>query len=215
MKQPQQLGFGFDQMLEEQRTAHLPSTIEEAVPVHRALIDRHHQAMMAGDKEATMAIRNEARDIAVKLNGGDTCGICASDGPASELERRTAAPEGSMPKWGQEGNYTIDVDGMKVRIEHDGMFGIGCGSSFWPGFSAHAVDYDKPFLSQTGYRSFVGIFAPPEAGITPDDFARGAIRANLQKEHKGKPYRIDQTHVDREMERRREKAPYTGHEHDQ
>ena len=31
MKEPQQLGFGFDEMAEEQRTAHIPSTMDEAI----------------------------------------------------------------------------------------------------------------------------------------------------------------------------------------
>ena len=77
------------------------------------------------------------------------------------------APEGTVPLWGQAGSFTIDVDGMKVRIEQEGMFGIGAGFSFWPAFSAYAVDYAKPFLSETGYRSFLGAQAEVMAGITP------------------------------------------------
>jgi hypothetical protein len=46
-------------------------------------------------------------------------------------------------------------------------------------------DYDKPFLSETGYRSFIGIFAPHESGVTPEDFAKGVIRGHLKREHKG------------------------------
>jgi hypothetical protein len=207
MTQPQQLGFGFDQILEEQRTAYLPPTMEEAIPFYRKLIDKHHDAMMAGDKEAVDTIRKEARDLAVKLNGGTSFGIAIrGDGTSSQLAQATAAPGGTMPKWGQTGNYVIDVDGMKVRIEQEGMFGLGCMSAFWPGFSAHAVDYDKPFLSNTGYRSFIGIFAPPEPGVTPEDFARGAIRGQLEREHKGKLYRIDQSFRDMEMERRAQKT---------
>lgn len=133
-------------------------------------------------------------------------GICARpDSPACLLERATAAPEGAMPLWGQTGNYTIDVDGMKVRIEQDGIFGLGCRSCFWPGFSAHAVDYDRPFLSETGYRSFIGIFAPTEAGVTPEIFAREAIRGHLHRERKGKRCKIAQSYVEREMERRAQK----------
>jgi hypothetical protein len=207
MIQPQQLGFGFDEMLEAERTAHIPSTMEEAVPFYRKLIERHHEAMMAGDKANIDAIRKEARDLAIKLNGGRPFGIAVrGEGAASLLADATAAPEGTMPLWGQTGNYIIDVDGMKVRIEQEGKSGLGCMSAFWPGFSAHAVDYDKPFMSNTGYRSFIGIFAPPEPDVTPEDFARGAIRGHLQRDHRGKPYGIDQSYADREMERRAERA---------
>jgi len=104
---------------------------------------------------------------------------------------------------------------MKVRIEQDGIFAVGSHAMFWLAFSAHAVDYDKPFLSETGYRSFIGIFAPPEAGVTPEDFAKGVIHGQLKREHKGKPYRIEQSYVDREKERRREKANLQGHAQDQ
>jgi hypothetical protein len=48
-----QFGFGFDQMFEEQRTAHLPSTLDEAIPVYRDLIDKHNAAMLVGDEKAT------------------------------------------------------------------------------------------------------------------------------------------------------------------
>ena len=207
MTHPQQLGFGFEEMLEAERTAHIPSTMEEAVPYYRQLIEKHHAAMMSGDKDAAMAVRAEADDLAYKLNGNDFGIKGGPDSIASQLERATAAPEGVVPMWGQTGNYTIDVDGMKVRIEQDGIFATGSHAMFWLAFSAHAVDYDKPFLSETGYRSFIGIFAPPEAGVTPEDFARGAIHGHLKREHKGKPYRIEQGYVEQEMERRREKFP--------
>lgn len=206
MTQPQQLGFGFDEMLEAERTAHVPSSMEEAVPYYRTLIEKHHAAMMAGDKDAAMAVRAEADDLAYKLNGGDGAIKGGPDAPPYQLERATAAPEGTIPMWGQTGDYVIEVDGMKVRIEQDGIFATGSHAMFWLAFSVHAVDYDKPFLSETGYRSFIGIFAPPEPGVTPEDFAKGVIRGQLQRERKGKPYRIEQSYVEREMERRAEKS---------
>jgi len=55
---------------------------------------------------------------------------------------------------------------MRARIELDGIFGITGSICFWPGFSARAVDYDRPFLSQTGYRSFLGIYADPQGNPT-------------------------------------------------
>ena len=54
MNQPQQLGFGFDDMLKEQETAHLPGTMDAAIPFYRNLIERHHAAMLAGDVPAAM-----------------------------------------------------------------------------------------------------------------------------------------------------------------
>lgn len=202
-----QLGFGFDEMLREQETAHLPGTMEEAIPYYRKLIERHNEAMLAADVEKTMAIREEAEDLAVKLNGGTLLGICGGpEAPACVLERETAAPGGAVPMWGQEGTFTIDVNRMKVRIEQDGMFGVGTGLMFWPGFGAHAVDYDRPFLSETGYRSFHGAQGSVAPGITPDKYAQEMIGSYMQRECKGKPRKIEQSYVEREMARRTEKA---------
>jgi hypothetical protein len=199
--------LGFDEMLREQETAHLPANMEAAIPYYRQLIERHNEAMLAGDLEKTMSIRSEAEDLAVKLNGGKLLGICGGpDAPACVLERETASPPGTVPMWGQEGTFTIDVNGMKVRIEQDGMFGVGTGPMFWPGFGAHAVDYQRPFISETGYRSFIGCQADIVAGITPDAFAREIIQAHIQRDCKGKLRKIERSYVEREMTRRAEKA---------
>ena len=49
MKQTQQLGFGFDDMLKEQETA--PSPRPDGDPFYPRLIERHHEALLAGDIE--------------------------------------------------------------------------------------------------------------------------------------------------------------------
>lgn len=201
----EQLGFGFDEMAEEQRTAHLPSTMEEAIPYYRKLIERHHEAMMAGDVEKTMAIRDEAQDLAVKLNGGKLLGICGGpDAPARVLERETAAPPGTIPLWGQEGSFTIDVRSIPVRIEQDGIFGIGASTGTLLGFETHAVDYNRPFISNTGYRSFIGLHGNLPAGMTPDTVAAEVIKTHIDKELKGKLQKIERSYVERETARRAE-----------
>ncbi len=206
MIQPQQLGFGFDDMLHEQETAHLPGTMEEAIPYYRKLIERHHAAMLAGDEKAAIAIREEAHELAVKVNSGDA-GICGGpDAPAYVLERATEAPAGTVPMWGQTGSFTIDVDGIKVRIEQDGIFGTGSLHMTWLPFGAHAVDYNKPFISETGYRCFIGCHADMAPGITPDVLAARMIRAYIAQECKGKLRKIERSYVEREMARRVEKS---------
>ena len=66
------------------------------------------------------------------------------------------------------------------------MFGIGSNYMPWPGFSAYAVEWDRPFLSETGYRSFVGLYAPLEPDFAPDSFAAEVITAHVQRELKGR-----------------------------
>jgi hypothetical protein len=193
----EQLGFGFDEMAEEARTAHIPATMEAAIPFYRELIEKHHAAMMAGDVAAAMAVRKEAEDLAVKLNGGFMGINGGPDAPCPVLERATAAPAGTIPLWGQTGEYTITVGTMPVKVEQDGIFGIGASFGYWPNFAAHVVEPDKPFLSETGYRSFMGCHADPVPGITPDRFATEMCKAYVQKDCKGKAKRVERSYVDR------------------
>jgi hypothetical protein len=46
---------------------------------------------------------------------------------------------------------------MRIRIEMDGVFGVSACNLAWLGLSADAVEYDRPFLSETGYRSLLGL----------------------------------------------------------
>ena len=99
-----------------------------------------------------------------------------------------------MPIWGQSGKFIITLDKMRVHIELDGIFGITGSSCYWPGFSTHAVDLDQLFLSPTGYRSFLGIYAEPQPGLTPDEFTREVIAAHVAWELKGKLVAIEHRH---------------------
>lgn len=180
-----QLGFGFEEMAEAERIAYLPATMEAAIPFYRELLARHHAAMMAGDEERTEAIREEAHDLACRLNGdrGHFGILGGPDAPGCVLERETAAPPGTIPLWGQVGDYIVQVGGMRIRIEQDGIFGVCSGWDFWMAFGAHIVDQDKPFLSETGYRSFLSYYGPMKpGGITPDQFARSACAEYIEEE---------------------------------
>jgi hypothetical protein len=173
-------------------TAHLPGTMDEAVPFFRLLIRQHHAAMLAADVGTAMRLRKEAELLAIRLNEGAPGYLAGPDAPGRVLERETAAAPGEVPRWGQTGNFIVTVDGMKVRIELEGIFGIGSGVSFWPGFAAHAVDLERLFLSETGYRSFLGIHAEPAPGLAPDAFAAKVIAAHVAQELKGRLLAIAQ-----------------------
>jgi hypothetical protein len=194
--------LGFDSLLtaaaEDNRkrkarreAAHLPGTMEEAIPFYRLLIRQHHAAMLAADVETAMHIRREANLLARRLNNGEPGILAGDDAPGNVLARETAAAPGGVPLWGQEGDFVIEVNGMRVRVEIDGMFGIGSSFGYWPGFDAHAVDYLRPFISETGYRSFLGIHADPAPGLTPDTFAQKIVAAHIKGELKGKLLAIE------------------------
>ena len=174
----------------ERETGHLPATMNEGLAYYRDLLKRHHDAMMAADASGTMELRKDAHNLAVKLNGGRT-GILMDHAPGDVLARETAAGFGSEPLWGQNGDFIVESGVMKVRIEMRGIFGIGGAHCYWPGFSAHAVERDKPFLSATGYRSFLGLYAEPCEGMTPSEFVRRFLGQYVEEELHGKLCDID------------------------
>jgi len=182
----EQLGFGFEAMLDEQESAHLPAAVGEGIEAYRQMLEKNHQAMLAADEKTAMAIRKEANRLAVKLNGGEPGILGGPDAPGYVLMRETAAPPGTVPMWGQQGDFTITVGNMPVHIVMDGMIGASASMNVWPGFSANVVEPDKPFLSETGYRSFIGVNANMIPGMTPDIFAREVIAAHIKDECKGR-----------------------------
>jgi hypothetical protein len=111
-----------------------------------------------------------------------------------------------VPLWGQLGDFVIDVRGLPVRIEQDGILGIGAGTGTLLGFETHAVDYNRPFISNTGYRSFIGVHGNMPAGMTPDSVAAEVIKAHIDKELKGKLQKIERSYVEREVARRAAKT---------
>lgn len=175
--------------LQERECADLPGTMDEALPFYRDLIARHHAAMLAGDIEAVMRLRDEAHRLATKLNGYEPGILADEDSPGCVLDRITRAGPGTVPLWGQSGTFQITYDGMRVWIAMDGIFGIASFGA-WMGFAAHALDFDKPFLSETGYRSFLGAGGGLQPGLTPDAFATSVIANHVRRELKGRLPRI-------------------------
>jgi hypothetical protein len=194
---PQAAQLGFNSLLAEADTAnttralakelvHLPGSMDEALPFYRALIDRHHAAMLDGFESEAMALREEADRLATKLNNYEAGIIAGVDAPGCVLERLTRAEDGTVPLWGQTGNFEITHGAMRVQIEMDGIFGVASNVFPWLGFAAHAVEWGKPFLSETGYRSFIGLRGGLQPCMTPDSFAREIVALHVSGELKGK-----------------------------
>ncbi|NDW06492.1 hypothetical protein GTK09_18895 [Jiella sp. 40Bstr34] len=193
--------LGFDDLLAEaaetnrksafeRETGHLPGSMEAAVPYLFDLITAHHAAMLTADIDEALRLRGEAHRLAEKLNGGERGILAGPEAPGCRLERLTTAETGAVPLWGQTGSFVIETNGIRARIEMHGLFGIGAGFSTWLGFAAQAVDWDKPFISQTGYRSFMGFQAEPAPGLTPETFAAKVVAAHVEQALKGKPVPI-------------------------
>lgn len=188
---PQQ--FGFDALLAsadadnkakqfERETAHLPDTMAEAIEFYRRQIDHHHAAMLANNFDTAIAIREEAHQLARKLNGNKPGIIATDDAPGCILARKTTAQPGSMPLWGQDGTFQMTAANMALLVTMEGMFGIGACYMPYCCFSVRTVERDKPFLSSTGYRSFLGASVVPEPGMDTEQFVRRVVELFVKQE---------------------------------
>ncbi len=195
--------LGFDTLLQvaeadnryrtfERETAHLPGTWEDAVTHHCDQIASHHAAMLANDFDAAMQIRKEAHLLAKKLNGGAPGILTGHDAPGCRLDRACAVATGEIALWGQSGEFLLEAAGMEISVEMEGMFGVGASSMLFLGFSVRAVDPAKLFLSETGYRSFLGCSVEPEIGMTTEGFVRRLVEAHVEHDLKGRLLSIKQ-----------------------
>lgn len=174
----------------DRETGHLPSNYDAAIPFYRGLIEQHHAAMVAADADEMMRLREEAYHLALRPNGGEPGTLANDDSPGYVLARSTRAVPGTFPLRGQEGDFLVTVGTMRVRIVMNGMFGIASSTCYWPGFGAYAVDQDRPFLSEAGFRSFLGIHADLRPGLTTEKFAHKVIETYVAQELKGKLHTI-------------------------
>jgi hypothetical protein len=157
--------------------------------------------MLAGDAAAAMAQREEADRLALKLNNYEGI-IAGDDAPGCVLERRSRAKNGTIPLWGQTGSFEITHGTMQVRIEMEGIFGVASNVFEWLGFAAHAVEWDKRFLSETGFRSFIGLRGALQPGMTPDAFARAIIAEHVSRDLKGRLVAIEPRYHERDTKPR-------------
>jgi hypothetical protein len=170
----------------ERASGHLPDEMETAIRFHRQQIRLYHAAILALDLATSQKIKEEAHLMAVRVNHGDTGILADRDAPGSVLSTRCAARGGRVPLWGQAGRFQISVGAVRVLIAMEGMFGVGSSFSLLPGFSAHAVDFEQSFISETGYRSFLSSRVILSPNQTPADFASAAVAEHIAGELRGK-----------------------------
>lgn len=99
----------------------------------------------APEQAAAAVLRYDA--VAYRLHGDSFFGCGADDGSRVRLERQLTAVPGTVPGWGQGGEWLVEVNGMRIRAK------AGHGPKGTISLDFHAVDLDRPFLSSTGYRS--------------------------------------------------------------
>ena len=159
--------------------------MEAAIAFHAEQIKNHHAAMLECDFDTALAIREDARLLAAKLNGG-RCGIIANEhAPGCILARECAAITG-IPLWGQDGTFTTHINGIEIIVDMEGMFGIGSTAMAYLGFSVKAANFNKLFISETGYRSFLGCSVSPEKGMTTEGVVTRILNHYIANELRGK-----------------------------
>lgn len=150
-----------------------------------------HQAVMDNDldRRAEASLRYAA--LVWRMNGKSWMG-CACEGHSGHrfLQHCRAVP-GEVPQWGQLGEFLVTVnDRMRVLVRYKPDTTLDCSSNlyryeFMAQFEYHAVDFDGPFVSETGYRSDY-VRKEPE-GLHLDEYARYAIIEHLYEKGKRLP----------------------------
>lgn len=135
----------------------------------------YHDAMLAGEVQTLDDADLIYQACVCKLNGGTRFG---SGEIQRALEVKLAAPVGHVPRWGQAGEFLLEVDGMRlVVVMKPDTLSNHCGAEL------NAVDFDKPFVSRTGYRHH---YMRPvhHLGLTVDQGVRAEVIELLASEGK-------------------------------
>ena len=148
-KQPAQTGQDWSAPAAE-LLAELPADRDGLLAAAVAAVVEIDAAVMRGDGAAAEVAGDRYEAIIWKLNGGTNFGCMADDEAAGRvIERHCAAVPGEVPLWGQRGQFLAVTGDMRALVEYE----AGYGGPLNAHFQFHAVDLDRPFISETGYRS--------------------------------------------------------------
>ena len=178
-----------------QRTQHFPLASDgpACVSFYGSLIQRFDAAMMQADTAAALGAKAECKLFLdhVYAPYKDSRGLCQND-VTRQLASSYRAADGEVPRWGQEGSFTLTIGSVPVRIEVEHLCGLGMyRENLMPHFSIHIVEKHRLFLSHTGYRSFFPMLTSTEIGMTVADAVGRILRVYVQDEMKGKLEKYD------------------------
>jgi N6-adenosine-specific RNA methylase IME4 len=144
----------------------LPSRIEQLVGMYGNHLFRLNERVLAGDADGAKEERHMLDLLQERANGNTTFGMACDDSPAERLRLENRAPAGAEPMWCQYGVWRVVVDGIPHLLQHDDDGGL----------SVYAEDAEKSFLSETGFRSFMGSY---RLGCTVGQRAELLIREHI------------------------------------
>lgn len=119
---------------------------EEALLSHAAMrLEQFNDAMVCGDAQAIEAATLFYWAAVWRLNGDTIFGCAIAGGGLHKVQQRLAPPLGQPTRWGERGEWLLEVDGMRLWVR------TGCSSLAGPhGVMLHAVDTAAPFLNEHG-----------------------------------------------------------------
>lgn len=130
--------------------------------------------MIDGDDDRAGEAVELIQAVIWKLNDGTFYACSAHEDSASNVvARHCAATPGTVPGWGQQGEFLIEVAGIRALVK--------CSDGFsWRRFhlAFHAIDMHRPFISETGYQSHFGTVS---GGMTVDEAARLTMAALVKE----------------------------------
>jgi len=142
------------------------------------LVDAINAAILAGDLAGAELASAKYSAIIWKQNGGTSFGSYGDpSSPGVKLDKHCAARPGDVPKWGQHGDFLVERQGMRVWVHYEPWSGATRAH-----FELHVIDLDRPFLSETGYRSH---FQTIKGGHGVKAVAEGAIDSLLEQRRRG------------------------------
>lgn len=180
-------GMGRDERC-AQIAATLPDDPAELLRAAFSAVESIDRSVLAGELDAADAARNTYEAIVWKLNGGTMfASLDGPEAPGNVVAAHCAAAPGIAPGWAQDGEFLVTAAGVRARVVVSHGF-----KSFGRHFAFHAVDRDRPFISQTGFRSH---FQSPVVGRTVEQMA-AAVLESLVAEQGGR-VAIDRASRDR------------------
>lgn len=129
--------------------ASMPADRDGLLSEAMAAVTALHVAVLENDSTAATEAADRYEAAVWKLNGGTFFACRAEkDSAGRVIEQHCKAVPGQVPMWGQTGQFVIEVDGIRALVCFGDGFGVGRTH-----YEFHAVDLDRPFISETGYRS--------------------------------------------------------------
>lgn len=139
-----------------------------------------HAAVLAGHVDVVKAQGDALSAVGVKLNAGVVRGSQGDGSALMAIIERNAPPLGQVPQWGQDGEFLLEVAGIRIRVR-----ARSSSLSVTLHVDLNVVDLDELFVSETGYRSTY-IWADRSLGLTVDQAVRQDVEMMLAAKG-GKP----------------------------